>query len=176
MRLLHGTVQRGLGVLDRFPVGRRFDLARAPIGLLQRWYASQPTQRVIVAVVELAQAVDPPALESALRALCANHPHALGVCLVRSPSELSMRPLTPQDPAPVYAAPEPSSSAWALAEQIVHVPFEAGRCLFRVASVDQGRRLVCAFDHIMFDGISAAQLACALARVLAGVQPRCHRT
>jgi hypothetical protein len=104
--MLHETLQRGLGVLDRFPVGRRFDAAREPIGLLQRWYAAQPTQRIIVAIIELAQAVDDPTLESALRALCVNHPHALGVCLARSTSELSMRPLTPHDAAPLYVPPE----------------------------------------------------------------------
>jgi|GEM_PF-6460921 len=169
--MLNETLQRGLGVLDRFPVGRRFDAAREPIGLLQRWYAAQPTQRIIVAIIELAQAVDDPTLESALRALCINHPHALGVCLARSTSKLSMRPLTPLDAAPLYVPPEPLSDAWQLAEHIVHVPFEPGGPLFRVARAGQGRRLVCAFDHIMFDGISAAQLASALARSLAGTQP-----
>ncbi|HTU63907.1 MAG TPA: hypothetical protein VMF89_35825 [Polyangiales bacterium] len=169
--MLHETLQRGLGVLDRFPVGRRFDPAREQIGLLQRWYAAQPTQRIIVAIIELAQAPDDPALESALRALCMNHPHALGMCLARSTSELSMRPLTPQDAAPLYVPREPIHDAWQLAEHIVHVPFEPGGPLFRVARVGKSRRLVCAFDHIMFDGISAAQLACALARSLAGTQP-----
>lgn len=169
--VLHETLQRGLGVLDRIPVGRRFDPVREPIGLLQRWYAAQPTQRIIVAIIELAQAVDDATLESALRALSVNHPHALGICLARSTSELSMRPLTPSDAVPMYVPPEPISDAWQIAEQIVHVPFEPGSPLFRVARAGHGKRLVCAFDHIMFDGISAAQLACALTRSLAGTQP-----
>jgi hypothetical protein len=169
--ILHETLQRGLGVLDRFPVGRRFDPERAPIGLLQRWYAAQPTQRIIVAIIELAQAVEEPALESAVRALCASHPHALGICLVRSMGELSLRPLTPRDALPLYTQPEPVSDAWALAEQLVHMQFQPGSPLFRVARAAHGKQLVCAFDHIMFDGISAAQLACALARSLAGTQP-----
>ena len=171
MKALHETLQRGLGLLDRFPVGRRFDPAREPIGLLQRWYAAQPIQRVIVTTIELDQAVEDPALASALRALCGHHPHALGVCLARSTHELSMRPMTPQDPLPLYVPPEPMSDVWALAEQIVHVPFEAGSPLLRVARAGRGKQLVCAFDHIMFDGISAAALACALARTLAGTQP-----
>jgi hypothetical protein len=166
LRKLHS----GLAALDRFPVGRRYDPAREPLGLLQRWYAAQPTQRIIVAIIELAHATDDPALESAVRALCANHPHALGICLVRSTTELSMRPLTPSDAPPLYRPPEPISDSWALAEHMVHVPFQPGGLLFRVAPV-QDKHLVCAFDHIMFDGISAAQFACALVRSLAGTQP-----
>ena len=170
--MLHEALQRGLEVLDRVPVGRRFDPAREPIGLLQRWYAAQPTQRIIVAIIELGQAVDDPALASALRALCVNHPHALGVCIARSTSELSMRPLTPQDALPLYVPPEPIDDAWLLAEHVVHVPFEAGSPLIRVARAGADKQLVCAFDHIMFDGISAAALASALARALTGTQPR----
>lgn len=170
-RLLHQTLQRGLGVLDHFPVGRRFDPRREPIGLLQRWYGSQPTQRIIVAILELTEPVDEPTLSVALRALCAQHPYALGVCLARSHTELTTRPLTPEDAPPVYGVLEPQSDCWALAEHLVHIPFQPGSPLFRVARADQGRQLICAFDHIMFDGISAAQLACALARTLAGRQP-----
>jgi hypothetical protein len=169
--MLREAFQRGLDVIDQVPVGRRYDPRREPLGLLQRWYASQPTQRIIVAVLELAQSAEEPALESAIRALCAHQPHALGLCLVRSADELSLRPLTPNDALPLYVAPNATTDSWALAEQLVHVPFQPGSPLFRVARADRGKRLVCAFDHIVFDGISAARFACALARALAGSQP-----
>jgi hypothetical protein len=168
--MLRAALQRGLDLLDQVPVGARYQQSRQTIGLLQRWYAAQPTQRIIVAVVELAHAVEQPALESAIRALCAHHPHALGVCLERSVEQLSMRPLTPLDAAPFYMPADQSADAWALAEQLVHVPFQPGAPLFRIARADR-KRLVCAFDHVMFDGISAARFACALARAIAGTPP-----
>lgn len=161
--MLRAALQRGLDVLDRVQVGARYRSNR--IGLLQRWYAAQPTQRIIVAVVELQRAVAKPALESAVRALCADHPYALGVCIARDLEELGTRPLTPADAPPLIEPGE--RGAWELAEQLVHEPFYPGAPLFRVAYADQGKRLVCAFDHIMFDGISAAQFACALAREIA---------
>jgi hypothetical protein len=133
---------------------------------LQRRYAAQSVQRIVVAVLELAQAVELSKLEATVRALCESHAYALGVCMTRSTEGLSFRPLTQSDPAPFHPAGD--TDAWTLAEELVHVPFEPGAPLFRIACADRGKRLVCAFDHIVFDGISAAQFTCLLARTLDG--------
>ncbi|HET8935345.1 MAG TPA: hypothetical protein VFN67_17975, partial [Polyangiales bacterium] len=171
--MLRAAFQRGLDVLDRVPLGSRYRPGQQSIGLLQRWYAAQPKQRIIVAIVELNRVVEAPALESAVRALCVYHPYALGVCLARDLEQLSTRPLTPADPVPLMAAAD--REAWSLAEELVHVPFQPGAPLFRIARADNGKRLVCAFDHIMFDGISASSFACALARSIAGTPPSAAR-
>lgn len=165
-----------LELLDNVPVGRRFDTRVQPLGLLQRWYAAQPLQRIIVGVIELEKPIDELQLEAAVRKLCAQHPHALGACVARSTEQLSMRPLAVNEAAPLYTPlqrPEAGSSswdAWALEEHLLHVPFQAGAPLFRVTAADRGKRVVCAFDHLMFDGISAGHFACELARALGGMQ------
>jgi hypothetical protein len=169
--MLAKAIKRALELLEQVPVGKRkrFDARAAPAGLLQQWYAVQPTQRIIAAVIELEQAASEQQLKAALRKLCAQHPYALGVCVERSAERLSMRPLAAHEDPPLRA-PAPGHDTWSLAEDWLHEPFSAGAALFRVSAAERGKRLVCAFDHIMFDGISAGHFACALARALAGMQ------
>ena len=156
----------GRRILD-MPLGRRFDPARGQLGWLQRWYASQPLQRVVIAVLETDTPHEPRELEAAVRVLCARHHHALGVCLERSPLRLRLRPLTAADPAPWFDAEH--ADLWQLAAALAHRPFEAGAPLFRFGLTTDRRHIVCAFDHLIADGIAVSVFASELARTLAGI-------
>ena len=158
-------LRRGFGLLETLPIGRRFDPSEQALGLMQRWYAAQPTQRVVLAVLELAAPIAIDELERALRVLCARQPDALGVCETRSPARVQFRPLTAADALPWQ---ESNAELWALSADLLHRPFLPGAPLFRVALAAQRRALVCAFDHLVADGVSAALFACDLARLLAG--------
>jgi hypothetical protein len=158
-------LRRGFELLNTQPIGRRFDPSERQLGLMQRWYAAQPTQRVVVAVLELAAPIANDELERALRVLCARQPDALGVCVARSPARVRLRPLMAADVLPWQASDE---ELWPLSASLLHRPFAPGAPLFRVALAAQRRALVCAFDHLVADGVSAALFACELARLLAG--------
>jgi hypothetical protein len=154
-----------LARIARWPIGRRFDPRAGELGWLQRWYAAQPAPRVVLGVLELDAAISRASLERALRALCARHPDALGVCEARTPSRLQVRPLRAADGLPWF---EGSRERWELAAQMTHVAFAAGAPLFRVAIDGAQRHVLCAFDHLIADGVSVALLTCELARLLAG--------
>lgn len=160
--------------LREMPLGFRVDTARE-LGLMQRWYASQPTQRVVTAVLELGAAVTREAIETALRELCVRHPYALGVCEERSPKHVSLRPLVAADVLPIEQSPRPGGEAtspeaevWELAAAMVHRPFAPGIPLFRVALTSDRRYVVAAFDHLIADGVSVGIFAAELAALLAG--------
>lgn len=155
------------------PVGRAFDVAAGEMGLLQRWYAAQPTSRVVIAVLELDAELTRSRVEPALRALCARHAEALGHCEERGPLRLRVRPLAAAEPLPWL---ESTLAPWPLAAALAHTSFAAGAPLFRVAIA--GGSLLLALDHLIADGVSAALLASELARLLAGqtLAPRSDRS
>jgi hypothetical protein len=180
------------------PIGRRFVQSRGELGLMQRWYASQPTQRIVISVLELHAPVARDLVELAVRGLCARHPSALGVCVERSRTRLHVRPLTAADAVPWFdsadrdswalagadaapsgdrdlwalaaadAAPSDDRDLWALAVAMLHFRFSTGAPLFRVALSSDGRHVVTAFDHLIADGVSAAIFAAELGSFLAG--------
>lgn len=159
---LHRWVARA----ENFPLGRRYQQQRGGIGLQQRWYAAQPTQRVVISVLELSTPVSRDLIELAVRGLCARHPSALGVCEVRSPSELRVRPLTAVDAVPWFDAA--GSDVWQLSAAMVQHPFAVNAPLFRVALSADGLFVVAAFDHTIADGISAGIFAAELGSFVAG--------
>jgi hypothetical protein len=139
--------------------------APAAPGLLQRWYLAQPTQRIVIAVLELQHAPTDAAIEAALRALCERHA-ALGVCSARSPRRLALRPLGRAEALPcTYSR---SDDVWTLASAELHRPFALGAPLFRVIVSADRRRVVGVFDHAIADGLSAGIFARELACLLAG--------
>lgn len=156
---------RALEPIASRPLGRPFDPQSGRLGWLQRWYAAQPTPRVVIGVLEWREPLDRSALETALRALCARHEAALGVCVARSPERLEFKPLTAAGPLPWV---ESSSEWWVLAGELAHVHFAVGAPLFRVAVDAEQRRVILALDHLIVDGISVAVLGSELARLLAG--------
>jgi hypothetical protein len=159
-------VGRVLARLERIPVGRKVNPAAAHLGLMQRWYVAQPTQRIVASVLELATPVDDEALAQALRQLCARHPSALGVCEQRTPTRLRLRPLTAAEPLPRSSAS--NEDVWSLTAAMLHRPFAVGAPLFRVAVGHDRRCLVSVFDHAIADGASAVLFARELACLLAG--------
>jgi len=159
-----GAARAWLARVDSVPIGRRFDAHGAQLGWLQRWYLAQPVQRVVVCVLELATDLSPGALEAALRELCARHAGALGVCEERSPTRLRLRPLTAADPVPWYGG-RADVELWQLAAELTQLRFDVGAPLFRVA-LHGARRVLCAFEHSIADGVSVALLAGELARLL----------
>lgn len=168
-RLGAERVQRWAAAAEALPIGRKYELWRGELGLMQRWYAAQPTQRIVVAVLERRQPVARETLEIAVRALCARHAHALGLCEERSRKRLAVRPLRAEDPLPWFDAPEAQSrDPWTLATAMVHVPFGTGAPLFRFALATDGRHVVTAFDHLIADGVSAGIFAAELGALLAG--------
>jgi hypothetical protein len=167
MRRLAATrLRRWAAAVDTFPLGRKFEAGRGQPGLQQRWYAAQPTQRIVVSVLERREPVSRAALEIALRALCARHPSSLGVCEERSLVRLFVRPLHADEPLPWFEAP--ASDVWTLATAMVHEPFAIGAPLFRVALAADGQHVIAAFDHMIADGVSAGIFAAELGALLAG--------
>ena len=158
-------LQRWAARIENFPLGRRFQQQRGGLGLQQRWYAAQPTQRVVISVLELSTPVGRDSIELAVRGMCARH-RALGVCEVRSPSELRVRPLTAADAVPWFDAA--GSDAWQLSAAMVQRPFVGNAPLFRVALSADGLFVVAGFDHLIADGISAGIFAAELGSFIAG--------
>jgi hypothetical protein len=183
-RLAGPRVQRWAAAAEALPIGRRYELWRGELGLMQRWYAAQPTQRIVVAVLERREPLARESLEVAVRALCQRHPNALGICEERSRKRLSVRPLRADDPLPWFdpSAQEPryadagpgarlppsDRDPWMLATAMVHAPFGNGAPLFRFALASDGRHVVTAFDHLIADGVSAGIYAAELGALLAG--------
>jgi hypothetical protein len=152
--------------VETLPVGRRYR-PQSGLGLMQRWYAAQPIQRIVISVLELGTPIGRDLVELAVRGMCARHPGALGVCELRSRSELRIRPLTAADPVPWFEAAA-SRDVWQLSAAMLHRPFEADAPLFRVAIAADGRAIVAAFDHLIADGVSAGIFAAELGAIIAG--------
>jgi hypothetical protein len=163
-RLGGGRLRRVAAAVESLRLGRKY--APGALGLQQRWYLAQPTQRIVVAVLERREPVVRAAIEISVRALCARHPSALGVYAERSQDRLSVRPLRAEDPLPWFDAP--GDDVWGVATAIVHQPFETGAPLFRFALTADGRHVVAAFDHVIADGVSAGIFASELGALLAG--------
>lgn len=165
----HGRIatrlRRFATTLEAAPLGRRFDPRRDKLGWSQRWYLAQPTQRVVISVLELRTPVHRELVELALRGVCARHPDALGVCEVRDKTQLVVRALRASDALPWF---EPQAEVWQLAAAMTHVTFSPGAPLFRIAIDAQGCHVVAAFDHAIADGVSAGIFAAELGAFLAG--------
>jgi hypothetical protein len=160
------AIGRVLARLERVPLGRKYSPSAQCLGLLQRWYVVQPTQRIVASVLELATPVDDQPLEQALRQLCARHPSALGVCEQRTATRLRLRPLTAADPLPWSDAS--NEAVWPLTATLLHRQFKVGAPLFRIAVTHDRRCVVSVFDHAIADGVSAVLFARELACLLAG--------
>jgi hypothetical protein len=148
------------------PIGRRFPQSGGPLGLQQRWYTAQPTHRVVISVLELRAPIARESVEIAVRAMCARHPSALGVCVERSRRRLCLRPLTAADAVPWIDAAD--RDLWTLVAAMLHCTFSLDAPLFRVARSSDGRHIVTAFDHVIADGVSAGIFAAELGSLLAG--------
>jgi hypothetical protein len=164
-RHVPATLQRWAAHLESQPIGRRFQ-QRQGLGWMQRWYAAQPTQRVVISVLELSAPVTRDMVEIAVRGLCARHPSALGICEVRARTRLEIRRLTAADRVPWFESKP--RDVWPLAAALVHSTFATGAPLFRIALDADRRHIVAAFDHLIADGVSAGIFAAELGAFLAG--------
>jgi hypothetical protein len=159
-------LQRKAAQLASLRIGRRFDSRRGGLGLQQRWYAAQPTTRIVISVLELGAPTTREFVEIAVRGLCARHPEALGVCEERAQTRLCVRPLMATDAVPWFG--DAQDQVWQLAAAMLHQPFAAGAPLFRIALSAERRHVIAAFDHLILDGISAGIFAAELGAFLAG--------
>jgi hypothetical protein len=165
-RSLTPASQRLAVRIAALPIGRRFPRRPGKLGLQQRWYTAQPTQRIVISVLELRAPVSRESIGLAVRAMCARHPSALGVCVERSRRRLCLRPLTAADPVPWF---DPADrDLWTLAAAMLHCTFSLDAPLFRIALTPDGRHVLAAFDHLIADGVSAGIFAAELGSFLAG--------